>query len=305
MLHKRAAVLAQLREFFAARGVLEVETPLLCSATVPDPYIHSIPASIDRQTAYLQTSPEYAMKRLLAAGSGPIYQICKAFRQDEQGPLHNPEFTILEWYRLDFDHHDLMNEVEALLDMLLPSLPAERLSYAEAFKTFLGIDPHQADVPTLKACAQSFQDAFSFQGELNRDGWLNLLMSHCIEPQLGKGRPTFIYDFPVSQAALARIRPETPPVASRFEVFYQGIELGNGFHELQAANEQRARFIRDIEYRREHQLPTVPVDEYLLAALAHGLPHCAGIALGVDRLIMLAAGCETVKKVLSFDFSRA
>lgn len=310
MLHKRAAILAKIRDFFAKREVLEVETPLLCQTTVPDPYILSIPATVRDprssrdKTCYLQTSPEYAMKRLLAAGAGSIYQMCKAFRQDELGRLHNPEFTILEWYRLGFDHHALMDEVDELFQTLMQTPPAERYSYAEAFKRFLGINPHEKGKEALEACARQ-QGGIAMEGELDRDGWLNLLMSHCVEPHLGKDRPAFIYDFPASQAALARLRPENPPVASRFEVYYQGIELGNGFHELQASEEQRSRFVRDLEFRSQNEIPLVPLDERLLAALSHGLPDCAGIAIGVDRLVMLALGCKSIEDILSFNFEQA
>lgn len=310
MLRKRAAILAQIRAFFAERAVLEVETPLLSHATVPDPYILSItatlrdPCSSHDLTCYLQTSPEYAMKRLLAAGSGSIYQLCKAFRQDELGRLHNPEFTILEWYRLDFDHHALMNEVDEFLQTLMQTPPAERYSYAEAFERFLGINPHEAGEKALEDCARR-QRGIEMSGALSRDGWLNLLMSHCIEPRLGQDRPAFIYDFPASQAALSRIRVEKPPVASRFEVYFQGIELGNGFHELQASQEQRARFLGDLDYRKQTGVPLVPLDERLLAALSHGLPDCAGIAMGVDRIVMLALGCKGIEEILSFNFEQA
>lgn len=307
---KRAAILAKIRRFFADKQVLEVETPLLSQATVPDPALESITASIrdprssKTLTYYLQTSPEYAMKRLLAAGSGSIYQMSKAFRQDEWGRLHNPEFTLLEWYRLDFDHHALMTEVDELLQTLLQTLPAERYSYLEAFERVLGLNPHEAEENELEDCARR-QEGIQINGQLSRDGWLHLLMSHCLEPELGKDRPTFIYDFPVSQAALARIRPGKPPLASRFEVYYRGIELGNGFHELKASDEQRARFLNDLESRRNQGLETVPLDERLLAALDHGLPDCAGVAMGVDRLIMLALGCERIEEVMSFTFEQA
>jgi len=310
MLRKRANLIAKIREFFTERNVLEVETPLLCHATVTNPYILSIPAIVrDPQSnqdkiSYLQTSPEYAMKRLLAAGSGSIYQMCKAFRQDELGRIHNPEFTILEWYRLDFDHHALMDEVDDLLHLLIQCPRAERYSYAQAFQKFLSIDPHLASEKELEICARE-QSEIQMQGDLSRDGWLNLLMSHCIEPQIGKDRPAFIYDFPASQAALSRIRAENPPVASRVEVYYNGIELGNGFHELQSAEEQRARFVKDLEYRQQNNLPLVPIDEYLLSALSHGLPDCAGIAVGIDRLIMIALGAKSLEEVLSFNFSNA
>lgn len=306
-LHKRAALLSEIRSFFAKRQVLEVETPLLSQTTAPDPHIQSISATVDKQTYYLQTSPEFAMKRLLSAGSGAIYQICKAFRLDEKGHLHNPEFTMLEWYRLGFDHHALMDEVDVLLQALFQCGPAERISYGEVFKRFLRVDPHSADVKTLKACAKTFdgqQSAPSFEGELDRDGWLDFLMSHCITTHLGQTAPVFIYDYPASQAALARIRKGTPPLASRFEVYYRGIEIGNGFHELKAPDEQRRRFEKNLEYRRDHQLPAVPLDEHLLAALAHGLPDCAGIAMGVDRMLMLALGYKSLEDVISFDFSR-
>ncbi len=308
-LRKRAAILAKIRAFFAERSVLEVETPLLSQATVSNPHILSIaatvsdPHSAQTKLCYLQTSPEYAMKRLLAAGSGSIYQICKAFRQDERGRLHNPEFTILEWYRLDFDHYALMTEVDELFQVLLQTPPGRRYSYAEAFEHFLGINPHSADEKALQACAR--QAGIEMTGKLDRDGWLDLLLSHAIEPHLGKNAPTFIYDFPASQAALARLRLENPPLASRFEVYYQGIELGNGFHELQGETEQRSRFVEDLAYRQKHQLPPVPLDERLLAALNHGLPNCAGIAIGVDRLVMLALGESSLEKSMSFHFEEA
>lgn len=300
-LRKRALLTARLRAFFAERGLLEVETPLLSQATVPDPYLLSLSTTVGSEQYYLQTSPEYAMKRLLAAGSGSIYQLCKAFRQDERGRFHNPEFTILEWYRLAWDHHQLMQEVDALLQCLLGTRPSEKRSYAEIFKEVLDLDPHAADRQSLAAYAKNL----SFQGELDKDGWLQLLMSHCIEPQLGKERPVFIYDFPAEQAALARLHPENPALACRFEVYYQGIELGNGFHELQEEAEQRRRFLQALQEREQGGLAVVPLDERLLAALKEGLPACAGVALGFDRLVMLALKASRLEEVLSFEFSRA
>ena len=241
------------------------------------------------------------MKRLLASGSGPIFQISKAFRQGDLGMFHNPEFTMLEWYRPGFDHHDLMSEVDELLQSVLNTLPAERLSYAAVFEKILGLNPHTANEHELMQCARRHT---TFTGELSeRNAWLDLLMTHCIEPQIGQERPVFLYDFPTSQAALAKIRQhETPPVASRFEVFFQGIELANGFHELQDANEQRKRFENDILYRKEHALPIVPIDELFLAALQQGMPDCSGVALGVDRLIMLSLKKESISDVMSFAF---
>jgi lysyl-tRNA synthetase class 2 len=307
VLRARAEILAKIRTFFAVRNVLEVETPLMSPSTVTDPHVIGIPAifkmigSEEEKILYLQTSPEYAMKRMLAAGSGSIYQMCKAFRQGEVGKMHNPEFTMLEWYRTGFDHHALMDEMDELLQTILKTSPAERISYAEMFKKFFDIDAHTADVTILKKCAEDKNIPLS--GTLTeRDAWLDLLWTHGIEPFVGLERPVFLFDFPVSQAALAKIRPEVVPVASRFEVYFKGVELANGFHELQESGEQAARFARDLEIRKAIQLPPLPIDKKLLAALNHGLPECAGVALGLDRLIMLALGCKNVAEVLSFGF---
>jgi lysyl-tRNA synthetase class 2 len=296
----RANIIATIRKFFIERNVLEVETPLLCHATVTDPHIHSISAQYEHETVYLQTSPEYAMKRLLAAGSGAIFQICKAFRLGDLGVNHNPEFTMLEWYRPGFDHHALMDEMDLLLQTILKTPAAERVTYSELFQQYLAIDPHTADIHTLKNCAE--KNNIQFVGELTEcNDWLHLLLTHCIEPHMGKEKPLFLYDFPVSQAALAKIRhDEIPPVASRFEVYFKGIELANGFHELQNAKEQRKRFENDLKMRNSK----IPIDEFFLAALENGLPDCAGVALGVDRLVMLATQSEMLKEVISFDFER-
>jgi lysyl-tRNA synthetase class 2 len=309
-LKTRAALLRKIREFFAARQVMEVETPLLCHTSVPDPYILSIPANVRDPhsgkdlTCYLQTSPEYAMKRLLAAGSGSIYQLCKAFRQDELGRIHNPEFTILEWYRLDFDHHLLMDEISELFKVLMPIEKTERFTYAELFQKYLQLNPHTESLEMLEACARQHVN-LELKHSLSRDGWLQILMSEVIETQIGQDYPTFVYDFPASQASLARVRPENPPVASRFEVYYRGIELGNGFHELQSEPEQRMRFLKDLEQRAAEGVVAMPLDERLLAALKHGLPACAGIALGVDRLLMLASNLKAIEEIMSFNFATA
>ncbi len=308
---KRASMINVIRHFFAARDVLEVETPVLCHTSVTDPFIQSIPAyfqaqgSQQQQCYYLQTSPEYAMKRLLAAGSGAIFQITKAFRQGEVGRNHNPEFTMIEWYRPGFDHHALMNETDELLQLLLKKPAALRRTYAEIFQEYLQIDPHHASLADLKNCAQSIN--LSVADEISdRDTWLQLLMSEYIEPRMNEDRPYFIYDFPASQAALARIQENSnPPVASRFEVYYRGIELANGFHELQHAEEQRARFENNRKVREQMQLNDMPIDELFLGGLSHGLPDCSGIALGIDRLMMLAMEKENIADVLTFDFARA
>jgi len=309
-LHKRAEVIARIRQFFAERGVLEVDTPVLSHGTITDPYVVGIPAFFtsmgrhEEKTLYLQTSPEYAMKRLLAAGSGPIYQMNKAFRQGEVGRLHNPEFTILEWYRPGFDHHDLMDEMDLLLQTVLEVDKAERVSYADLFMRHLGLNPHSVSIETLMVCAHSKR--IVVDGNItHRDTWLDLLWTHCIEPVVGQDRPIFLYDFPASQALLAKIRQEDQPVASRFEVYFKGIELANGFHELQDAVEQGKRFAADLAFRKQHGLPDRPLDHRFLAALEHGLPDCAGVALGVDRLVMLRLGHPFVSDVISFDFERA
>ncbi len=313
-LRLRAAVLAEIRTFFQARGVLEVETPLLCHAAASDPHLASMSASYQGPGAgpggerlWLQTSPEFAMKRLLAAGSGPIYQICKAFRNGEAGSLHNPEFTILEWYRPGLDHCELMAEVEALLRHLMGEDGAcARLSYGEAFRRHAGIDPHGADCKSLRRCFEA-QVGGTVDGvdPQDRDAWLDLILSHLVEPSLGLEGPLFLYDYPASQAALARIRPGSPPLAERFELYMDGIEIANGYHEVVCRQEQEVRFERDRRQRRRLGLPDAALDQRLLAALEHGLPPCAGVALGLDRLLMVLAGAGRIEEVLAFPLERA
>jgi lysyl-tRNA synthetase class 2 len=304
-LRLRSKILATIRAFFAERHVLEVETPLLGHSTATDPHIGSwvVPVTHGKNptTLYLQTSPEFPMKRLLAAGSGSIYQIAKAFRAEEQGRLHNSEFTLLEWYRVGFDHHQLMDEMDALLHRVLQTKPAKRLSYTQVFEQYLGIDPLLCNLAALEKCARDHGLAeVQNPDPEDMDFWRPLLMSHLIEPHLGKDQPVFIMDFPVSQAALARIRAGNPPVAERFEVYFRGIELANGYHELSDAAEQKRRFLADNQKRQELNLPQIPPDEHLLAALAHGFPDCAGVALGIDRLVMLAVGGSAIAEVVSF-----
>lgn len=306
----RAELMARTRAFFAERGVLEVETPLLASAPVTDPRLASFtteyrgPGAPSPLTRYLQTSPEFAMKRLLAAGSGPIFQLGKAFRDGEAGRRHNPEFTLLEWYRPGFDHHRLMDEMDELLARTLGSPPAERLTYQEAFQRHAGLDPLSSPVAELRAAALGALGQAPELGE-DRDGWLDLLVSLVIEPHLGHGRPTFLFDYPASQAALARLRPDDPRVAERFEVYVAGVELANGFHELGDAAEQRRRFEADLARRAAEGQPEVPIDEHLLAALTAGLPPCAGVALGFDRLVMVARGARELAEVMAFPWDRA
>jgi lysyl-tRNA synthetase class 2 len=309
-LKARAAILATIRQFFAERDVMEVDTPVMSHGTVTDPFVVGIPAlfqlmgSSHQDTMYLQTSPEYAMKRLLAAGFGAIYQITKAFRQGEISKVHNPEFTMLEWYRPGYDHHQLMNEMDLLLQAVLNVQPADKLTYAQAFKNYVQLCPHSASVTDLLACLTHHQinlhDAVD-----EKDVLLDIIWSHVIEPQVGAIKPLFLYDFPASQASLSKIRHEHPSVASRFEVYFKGVELANGFHELQDFAEQQRRFAKDLNYRAKHQLPELVMDNRLLAALESGLPDCAGVALGIDRLVMLALDCEHINQVISFTHERA
>jgi elongation factor P--(R)-beta-lysine ligase len=311
ILRLRALLLTHIRQFFAERNVLEVETPLLSQATVTDPHLHSFQTqycfdhSEQQQTLYLQTSPEFAMKRLLAAGSGPIYQISKAFRNHgESGRYHNPEFSLLEWYQPNYNHHQLMDEVETLLKRLLTCEPAQRFSYAEIFQRYLNSDPHQLSLKNLKQLTRRLGLATENLGLNTLEDYLNFLMSHVIEPQLPK-QLVFIYDYPVTLAALAKVRRCTTPVAERFEVYLDGIELANGFHELSDAHEQRLRFQNDLCRRTKYGHPQVPIDEHLLAALTHGLPECAGVALGIDRLLMIMAKAHKLSDVISFPIQRA
>jgi lysyl-tRNA synthetase class 2 len=311
-LRRRAELLATLRHFFAERGVMEVETPALSEWGATDPHLDSFltrytgPGAAAGRDAYLQTSPEFAMKRLLAAGSGPIYQICKAFRNGESGRRHNPEFTLLEWYRPGFDYHALMAEVDDLLRAVLKTPPTEYRSYAAVFEHHLHFNPHTATTAQLRDCAAAHRLIVSETLRDDRDAWLSLLWSHLIEPQLGiGGRPQFVFDYPVSQAMLARIRPGSPAVAERFEVYIDGIELANGFQELEDSAEQRRRFEENRRFRAANGLIEMSLDERLLAALAQGLPFCSGVALGVDRLLMLMLHANDLAEVLAFPFDRA
>lgn len=304
----RAGLLKELRAFFETRGVLEVETPALSRAATTDRHLASFRVEQTRgSTLYLHTSPEFPMKRLLVAGAGDIWQASKVFRAGESGRHHNPEFTLIEWYRLGFDHHRLMREVAELIAALVPALAGEPeyLSYRQAFQRHAGVDPFQADAECCIAALRAAGREPPKANVLDTDGWLDLVAGELVYPALGHGHVTFIYGYPASQAALARIRPETPPVAERFEAFVNGIELANGFHELSDAAEQRRRFEQDIALRKAEGKPVVPMDERLLAALEYGLPECAGVALGFDRLVMLAAGARSIEDVIAFPFGRA
>jgi lysyl-tRNA synthetase class 2 len=308
-LMRRAGMLAAAREFFKQRGVTEVETPVLSAAAVSDPQIESLATQIAGMPgrAYLCPSPEYAMKRLLAAGSGDIYQICKVFRDAERGRWHNPEFTMIEWYRLGFDDAALMDEVEVLIARLLsPGRtvgPAERLSYTAALQRYAGVDAFSSsDADLLEAAARH---GVTCEAQLDRDAKLDLLMGLIVGPQLGRANPCFICDYPASQAALARLKPGVPRVAARFELYLDGLELANGFHELVQPQEQRARFVQDLALRRERGQVQPPLDENLLAALESGMPECAGVALGFDRLVAIALGAKQLADAMAFSIDNA
>jgi len=318
-LQARAALLARTRAFFAARGVLEVDTPLLVNAPVSDVHIHSAAVRLAAERGasaqmFLHTSPEYAMKRLLAAGSGDIYQVCHVVRALEHGRLHNAEFTLIEWYRLGFTLEALMDEVAALVRELLgsagPQRAQERVSYREAFTRELALDPFTATLAELAQAAATLGFGAPPAGEgeggaARRDELLELLMGAVVGPRLGAGALTFVHGYPATQAALARLDPRDPRTARRFELYCDGIELANGFHELTTASEQRLRFETDNSERRRMGLPVHALDERLLAALAAGLPDCAGVAVGFDRLAMLATGAAHIDEVLAFPTGRA
>ncbi|MBS0056590.1 elongation factor P--(R)-beta-lysine ligase [Yersinia sp. Marseille-Q3913] len=303
---KRAAIMAEIRRFFADRGVLEVETPTMSQATVTD--VHLVPfqtrfvgpGAADGVTLYMMTSPEYHMKRLLAAGSGSIYQLGRSFRNEEAGRHHNPEFTMLEWYRPHYDMYRLMNEVDDLLQQILDCNSAETLSYQQAFQRHLGIDPLSADKAQLRDAAAKLDLGNIADTEEDRDTLLQLLFTVGVEPHIGRDKPAFVYHFPASQASLAVISTEDHRVAERFEVYFKGIELANGFHELTDGDEQLQRFEQDNRSRAKRGLPQNPIDMNLIAALKHGLPDCSGVALGVDRLVMLALNAERLSDVIAF-----
>ncbi len=379
-LRLRAALLRRLRRFFDDRGFLEVETPILSADTVVDRHLDPFWVEIDRalecgdssplfvkrwdlavqrsrkesgdesphsKKMWLQTSPEFAMKRLLAAGAGPIYQVAHVFRLDELGPLHNPEFTLVEWYQPGDGMEEGMQLTSDLCEVMLPrsshtpcvvgpddpigrrtsdenkdrvretadgtrSVPAtaaERISYREAFERHVGIDPHSADGPALAAAARTCGVESPASLALDdRDGWLDLLMVERVQPHLGVDRPTLLYDYPASQAALARVRPgdaNSPPVAERFELYVAGIELANGYHELLDPAELRRRNAHTNAQRQAEGKPALPEESRLLAAMEAGLPAAVGVALGFDRLVMLAAGAKSIAEVMAFPFDRA
>ena len=314
ILRCRADLLARIRDFFVRLDVLEVETPVLSRGGNPDIYIESFSSRTitteGEQTLYLQTSPEFAMKRLLAAGSGSIYQICKAFRQGEQGRYHNPEFTMLEWYRQDFDHHQLMQEVEALLvflDLIEPGTSINKISYQSLFEQHVGVNPHLISNNELINCIheQAIPLHHGHISQLDKDDLLALILTHVIEPAISHDGFVLVYDYPASQASLARLSDGPVPVAERFELYADGIELANGFNELTDAEEQSRRFQHDCDLRERRGQQNISLDHRFIDALRAGLPPCAGVALGFDRLLMLATKSKSLQEVMPFPINQA
>ncbi len=310
-LRLRAATYARIRTFFAERGVLEVETPMLSAAGNTDPNIQSFSTRFSghvdagARERWLRTSPEFPLKRLLAAGLGDCYELGRVFRDGEAGGRHNPEFTMLEWYRVGWDEARLAREVLDLLERLMVqagrTFDIVETTYRGLYRDVLGVDPLVDPLEKLQApLAQAGIDPDG----LERDDWLDLLMTHRIQPGFPRDQITIVSDYPASQCALARIRPGDPPVAKRFEAYMGPYEVANGYHELNDATEQRARFERDNAKRRERGTHEVPIDENLLAVLGN-MPDCAGVALGVERLLMVLAQTDAIADVLAFPFSEA
>lgn len=317
-LRQRAQLVQRIRQFFQNRDVVEVDTPALSQYGVSDLHVHNwcafAPSATQANSAsslpplkYLQTSPEYAMKRLLAAGSGDIYQLARVFRDDPSGRHHNPEFTLLEWYRIGYNMRQLMTEVDEFLQAMLNCQPAQQVSYQALFEQYLQVDP-LADVSgkqlrdRLREIAHVAELAAQ---ETNPTTLQQLAMALVIEPELANGPPTLVFNFPVAQAALARADAEDARVANRFELYYRGIELANGFAELTDADEQARRFAEDNQARQAHDLVPMAADKRLLQALAAGLPTCAGVALGIDRLLLLALGLDHIQAVQTFNSANA
>jgi lysyl-tRNA synthetase class 2 len=308
----RARLYAQIRQFFAERKVLEVETPILSAGANTEPNIQSFStrysghADSGARERWLRTSSEFAQKRLLAAGIGDNYELGRVFRDGEAGRRHNPEFTMLEWYRVGWDHRRLIDEVVELVSAALAlvgkSAEVYKCSYRDLFLDSVAIDPFNASDEMLRSALDDVR--IDAQG-LSCDDWLDLLLSHRIQPQFPRDRLTIVYDYPATQCALAKIRRDDPPVAERFELYLGQHELANGYHELTDADEQRERFVRDNQRRRERGLSELPIDENFLAALERGMPECAGVALGIERLLMAISGADDIRDVLAFAFADA
>jgi lysyl-tRNA synthetase class 2 len=312
VLHGRSAMLARVRAYFAAQDVREVHTPVLSAAAVSDPHIESVAATPARgPRRFLQTSPEYPMKRLLAAGFGDCYQVCPVFRDGESGRQHNPEFTMIEWYRLDFGMAEMQHDVDRVLRVACADVrdlaPARSVTYRDAIRDGSGIDCRKSSPAEVAAALAGRGIVPAEARDWDLDAWLDLLMGAVVGPALGHDGPVFVEDYPASQAALARLRTERDgsQVAERFELYLDGVELANGFRELGDAAEQRQRFERDLAARAARGQACNPLDRNLLAALAHGLPDCSGVALGFDRLVMAAWRLPTLADAMAFPLERA
>ena len=302
----RAATLHAIRAFFAERQVVEIDTPALSKAAATDPALTSLSADVASLGGrhYLHTSPEHAMKRLLAAGSGDIFQFARVYRDGELGRWHQPEFILLEWYRTGFDDHDLMDEIFDLLQVVLepryPKLARLRISYQDAFDATFGVNPLKLDRLAVQKLTRALADhKIDVPAKIDAEALLDLALATVVVDEWPRNTAVFLYDYPTAQAALARIKPAEPPVAARFEVFINGLELGNGFHELTDAVEQRRRFEADVAARRRAGLPDAPIDTDLLAALENGLPDCAGVAIGIDRLFALLIGADSLADAIN------
>ncbi|MEY3808716.1 MAG: hypothetical protein RI893_1692 [Pseudomonadota bacterium] len=313
LIRLRAKMLAELRQFFAEKLVLEVETPLLSHSSGTDPQLEFFTTDYcllpHRQTLFLQTSPEFAMKRLLAAGSGSIYQIGKAFRNGESGRFHNPEFTLLEWYRVGFSLAQLMDEIAELIAGLFSDQglqETQRVSYQDVFVSYTGLNPLIFSYQDYCAFARDSQlsEAISLCG-YDHGLWLDFLFSHKVQPYLGENALCLVYGYPACQSSLARISEQNHQIAERVELFINGIELGNGYYELIDPKEQNERFDKEQVIRQQQKLPVTVKDQRLVAALESGLPECSGVAIGLDRLLMLLSGSTAIDEVLSFPICRA
>ena len=327
VLKRRATMLGWLREFFHDHGYWEVQTPLLCRDVCVDAWLEPFCVPVQSRSGttvkkmFLQTSPEFAMKRLLASGAKAVYQITPAFRVGESGPLHNPEFTIVEWYRTDDTYYDQMAFTEELTvgflkqageltgntdDMVRFDRPFPRATYDKCFRDVFGQTVLDRPTDELRELAVSKSLAIPKSlSEEDRDGWLNFLLAETVEPRLAQQAGVFVHDYPASQAALARIRPDNPPVAERFELYLRGIEICNGYQELTDADELRRRIDGQSQLRANTGLPPLPTESRLLEAMDAGLPDCAGVALGFDRLLMIGLGLSTIDDVVAFPFQRS
>jgi len=302
----RSELLKQLRQFFYDAGFDEVETPVLSADTVVDRYLHPVSVKVAGKHLWLQTSPEFGMKRLVASGMQAIFQICHAFRDEERGPLHNLEFTMVEWYRVGHSTQEAIHFLGELVTSMLSYSGYDTISYSDAFQQILKIDPLKSTEQELISVIASldFEPPQNWRG-MNKDDWLDLLLTEFVQPRLGVERPCILYDYPASQSALARLHPENPLVAERFELFVEGIELANGYHELLDAEQLLQRNIKTNALRQLDDRPELPNDSYLAHAMRHGLPDCCGVALGFDRLVMLALGKDSITDVIPFPFARA